>query len=317
MSEISSVIAQLAYLDIFGEVTNTKIDIRGWVANQSYLIDENISADSFVLRVNNTPTLKAAIANDCNRMAMASFETMAGIQKEPRLPRSGAWGIIRSYYAAFFAAHTVLRLFGRSCSQLEAEHLKKIYEMAVALNKEGEVRKIESGFYYIHVAPDFGTVSFKKIKDSHKDTWGSFLKLVEEIIKTIETTAALGSQKLAARDLLVMIRDGITKSGCKGNWLSMIRNQVNYQHTLGVWYPYENKAPTGDYLQKVSEYWKKSPSFYDLSDKPGDLECFFELGALLLSFSKFLLISCSKKSFRVNKIFGNGTLKLLNEIKAV
>lgn len=172
MSEISSVIAQLAYLGIFGDVTNTKIDLRGWVANQSYLIDEDISADTFILRVNDTPTLKAAIANDCNRMAMASFETIAGIQKEPHLPKSGAWGIIRSYYASFFAAHTILRIFGGSCTQLEQEHLKKIYEMALALKKEGDVNRLESGFYYIHVTRDFQTVSFKKIKDSHKDTWG-------------------------------------------------------------------------------------------------------------------------------------------------
>lgn len=318
MSEITKVISQLAYLDIFGDVSNTKIDLRGWVANQSYMIDEDISPDAFVLRATNTHTLKAALANECNRMAMASYETIAGIQKEPRLPKSVAWGIIRSYYASFFAAHTFLRLFGRSCSQLEHEHLKKIHEMAVMLNKQGDVGRLESGFYYVHVTRDLHTVSFEKLKDSHRDTWGTFLKLIEDLIITIETTTALGFQKFAAIEFLDVIKDGITKSGCgsKGNWLSKIRNQVNYQHTHGVWYPYEGKSPAGDALRKAAEYWEKSPTIFEPSNKRNDLECFFELGALLLSFSRDLLISCLSKHFPVNKIFVNGALKLLKEIKA-
>ena len=49
------------------------------------------------------------------------------------LPKSTGWILIRAYYAAFFAAHSLLRMFGISCIQLDAQQITAISRVAHAL----------------------------------------------------------------------------------------------------------------------------------------------------------------------------------------
>jgi uncharacterized protein (UPF0332 family) len=318
MSAITRLLPQLAYLEIFGDLKRTNIDLKGWIANQDYLIDENLSSNGFTLRPRSKAYLKTALANDCNRMAIAAFETVCGIQSDPFLQKSGAWGVIRAYYSAFFAAHALLRMHGISCSQLDKEHVNKIFDVAQVLEKQGDVSSIEKGFYEIKINKDFTEVSFKKYKDSHKDTWACFLSLLNRLIIDVENTTGLAEQKMEARDILVNLRKGITRSRCteSGNWLSQIRNSVNYQHTFGVWYPYEGKAMFPKIAPKITEYWRSDPGLIEIDSKGRDIETFFSISLLVVSLFRESFLACSDKSDTKNSVFSNGALKLLNSIKA-
>ena len=166
------------------------------------------------------------------------------------------------------------------------------------LDKQGNISKLEKGFYEIRIDKNFTEVSFKKYKDSHKDTWTCFLKLLNQLIIEIENTTGLAEQKIEARDLLVALKKGITRARCteNGNWLSKIRNSVNYQHTLGVWYPYERKATFHKLIPQISESWKSDPRSIEIDGRSRDIEAFFSTSLLLVSlFRESFLASVDRK----------------------
>ena len=318
MSSIAKVLVQQTHLDIFTCNRPTEVDLKGWIANQNYFVDSELISNGYSIRASDKDYLKSALANDCNRMAAATIESISGIQLDNNLNKSGAWGVIRAYYAAFFAIHSIMRMFGISCSQLEQAHVDKIFESANAVGKTGNVTRLEKGFYAIKVDSSFSSVTFHKHKDSHKDTWGEFLKLIEKLISDSANATAISKYRIEATDILMAVKHGVTRSRCgdKGNWLSVIRNSVNYQHSHGLWFPYERRLIAPSYINTLGEDWMKPMNTLDLSLKGGDIESFFEVTLLINSLFRELLISCTEKAGNGNRIFTNGALRLLNTIQA-
>lgn len=318
MTAISKVLVQQARLDIFSCDRATQIDMKGWIANQNYYLDNDLTSNDYIIRAADKEYLKSALANDCNRMAAAAIESISGVQLDQGLKKSGAWGLIRAYYSAFFAIHSIMRMYGISCSQLEQVHVDKIYESASTVGKTGNITRLDKGFYAIRVDSDFSNVTFRKYKDSHKDTWGEFLSLIEKLISDSPNVTAISKYKIEAVDILLAVKRGITRSRCaeKGNWLSVMRNSVNYQHSHGVWFPYERKPVAPVYIESIAKGWTNPVASLDLSLNGNDIESFFDVILLINSLFRELLVSCSEKADRKNPAFTNGSLKLLNTIKA-
>lgn len=314
---IQKVLVQMTHLEIFSARPIAGLDVKGWIANQNYLLDQNLTGTNFSISTTDQNTLLVALANDCNRMAMAAIESAAGVRCDDAFKKSGAWAIIRAYYAAFFAAHSIMRMYGISCCQLEQTHMNKLHQIADMLGKTGGVTKLEKGFYSIEIDKNYRNIIFRKYKDSHKDTWSCFLHLVNRISDEINDATALAKYKLEASDILLSIKHGITKGGCgsSGNWLSQIRNSVNYQHSYGTWFPYERRPISPSCITKLSEEWKKHPIILNHNVKKNDIESFFDITANLLSLFKTLLTSCANKSGSKNTVFSNGSIRQLNSIK--
>lgn len=317
MSDATRVLSQLAYLDIFKGPSKTAIDVKGWVANQKYHVAPGMTSKCFILTTQDSEGLRAALANDCNRMSMAAIESICGVQADLSFPNSSAWATIRSYYASFFAAHALLRVFGQSYSQLESEHTKKIFEMAQALNVHGDFNNIESGFYCIKIDKHFTELKFEKQKDSHKDMWRGFLALINQLIAQIDSTSAISFHKIYAMELLEEARRGVTKNGSRsmGNWLSELRNQVNYQHLHGAWFPYEVGIADRRIVETVSSNWRKPAATFNAVNKQRELEIFFESTALLLSLLREMLCVCAERVGDKGSVFQNGALRMLRTIE--
>lgn len=318
MTAISKVLVQQTRLDIFNCDRATQIDMKGWIANQNYYVDNDLTSNDYTVRAADKEYLKSALANDCNRMAVAAIESISGVRLDQTLKKSGAWGVIRAYYSAFFAIHSIMRMYGISCSQLEQVHVNKIYESANAVGKTGAISRLDKGFYAIRVDSNYSNVSFHKYKDSHKDTWGEFLNLIEQLISDSASVAAISKYKLEAVDILSKVKRGITLSRCteKGNWLSVMRNSVNYQHSHGVWFPYERKPVAPDCIEAIAKDWTSPVASLEIGLNKSDIESFFEVVLLINSLLRELLVSCSSKAGEKNQAFTNGSLKLLNTIKA-
>lgn len=318
MSSIEKVLVQQSLLGIFSCPRTTDIDLKGWVANQNYFVDDPLVNNDFIVRASDAKYLKSALANDCNRMASASIESISGVQLDDSLRKSGAWGVIRTYYSAFFAAHSIMRMFGISCSQLDQAHVNKIFESAKTLGKTGGLVQLERGFYSISIDPRFSLVRFKKNKDSHRDTWGEFLKLLENLSVDSRNVAAISKYKIEAIDIISTIKRGITRSGCgdKGNWLSLMRNSVNYQQSHGVWFPYDGRQTAQGYIDSAGRDWTKPIEMLDRGLNRGDIETFFEVSLLISALFRELLVGCAEKSGGGNKVFSNGALKLLKTLRA-
>ena len=322
MSDISKVLVQLVWLDIFGKIKNpTKIDIKGWVANQGYFVEVNCKTKQYKLIASDSSYLMTALANDCNRMAMASIETICGVYPEIRLPRSGAWGLIRTYYAAFFAAHALLRMFGRSCSYLDSNHVNKINEIAGLFTTNKYFSPISPGFYGIEIDRAFNYVQIRPLKDSHKDTWREFISLLSIISDQCTNSAniaALSSHKLEAFDLITKIKNGIFSVRANSNAinLSELRNSVNYQQSHHLWFPYGGSSAAVEYIDNISNVSNLTLDACGISGGPGEVNNFFEVCKVIISLLLELIIACDNKVDGMNNIFSNGTLKLMNLVKS-
>lgn len=101
------------------EVPDKRCDFKAWVSLGKYIVRDIPSNAEIDIEANNEHAFYHMIAFDSCRMAAASFETMHNIQSVVSLPKSVGWVAIKSYYAAFFSAHSIMRCFGYTCSQLE------------------------------------------------------------------------------------------------------------------------------------------------------------------------------------------------------
>lgn len=307
---------QSARLSLFRPGGASANDVKAWVANQGYYIDVDLGKTEFTLRPSNPSDLARALANDLNRMAIAAFESAAGVRSDQVLPRSIAWGAIRTYYASFFAAHTFMRLFGISCSQLDPEHVNKIFQSAQTFGKTGGLASVEAGFYSINIDHNFGSVKFRKLRDSHKDTWAELLATIENLEATIPSATAISQHKIDASGLLTDLKSGISSANSvNGNWLSTVRNSINYRHTHGVWFPYSAKNGRDELLDAVSRNWLNAPSPQGRPPRTGELENYFDVAIMLVSLVRELITVASELTDPLDPIFKNGCLKLLNEVK--
>lgn len=319
MSTISRVLVQLVYPDIFTIDNTSRIDLKGWIANQKYFVDELPSRNEFKLSVSYTEYLFTAFVNDCNKLACASFESIEGIRKEPVFPRCSGWLLIRAYYASFFAAHALLRMFARSCTQLEKQHVAKVFENANALGKTGSVDKIESGLYSASTDLASKIVTFSKLQESHIDTWSEFKKLIQFMIDNIDRTTALAQNRLDSLEYLGNLKNTISRAGCaaKGSWLSLIRNNVNYRQGYGTWFPYNNAVCSCDEIARFLTEWKHDPQVVIRPTTTNEMELFTSTCASVVSLLRDLIVEAVNNRVSKKHILRNGAFKILNLASAV
>ena len=167
--------------DVTGNVVQ---GLRGWLANGNYQIYDPLEANSFTLNISDVSPLLSAFAYDCSRMAIGSFESIHDISRDDSFPKSTAWLVVRTYYAAFFAAHASLRMFGISCSQLDSITTNEIYKIADIFSQTNNIGSILKGFYVCKY-----DVSSKKIT-CKRDTSGAgvheaFWKVFNQVMRSL------------------------------------------------------------------------------------------------------------------------------------
>ena len=314
------IIHQLAINKIFEISVKTESDLKAWLANGQYLLSRPLQpntqnrASEFELRFQYPNMLYASLANDCNRFSQAAIESMWSVKKIKKLPKSTGWAAVQMYYSAFFAAHAILRIFGRACSQLENSHVQKVYQIAVATQNDGGVSCIENGFYLSYITN--GIFSYNKLKDSHADTWSSFYNLLTWIIDNITNTTGLGVHKSDAISLISELKSAISRSSStRGNWLSFIRNKVNYQHSYGVWYPYKGALHNHNAVIRNAE-WLKEPKTFDLSATNSEILSLFNVSNAVLSLMYQLMKYGYERAGNISIPLRNGTFRLVNQIMA-
>lgn len=307
------VVLQKARLQLFQSGSTSSIDIKAWVANQNYFFTKNIEATTFSLRASDPDQLRQALANDLNRLASAAFESAAGIGPDLYLPRSLAWGAVRSYYAAFFAAHAFIRLFGSACVQLDDEHVDKVFGAASAFGRDGGLKTLDSGFFVAEIEPDFSAVTFRRLRDSHRDTWATLISVVNAVEAGLPGTTALGHDKLEAATLLSNLKAQLTRSGsAKGSWLSSMRNAINYRQSHGAWHPYQRSADPS-LLDSAARAWRVRPSLGTPGTSQSELEIFLHTSTSLVALVRELMVLAAQLNSPLSPTFSNGCMKLLSE----
>lgn len=213
-------------------------DVRAWIGRQKFQAYSPIKYP-FQLTYSDQDLICQAIAGETVRMSTAALESIVSIQPVANLPRSKAWAAIQWYYAAFYSAHALLRMFGQSLVQLDAGQARDINQVASLFGQAGSA---SAGFHLIEIISVSKTVVFSKMDGSggsHEFMWRSFERWLDikskELLKTSGSIIEIQDVVTRLDDLRAILN---TPPAPVGSWLSHVRNLVNYKHDLATWHPY-------------------------------------------------------------------------------
>ena len=243
-------------------VTGKKVQgLQAYLADDRYRIYTAPSTTQFTVTPFDAGELKGAICCDLARMASASFESIHNIVPVDPADKSCAWSAIRSYYAAFFSAHAIMRIFGKSCAQLDTAHVNYIGKVAGYIYPNSIIPS--SGLYVANWDENNKTLNFSFIGGSHETIWKEFKITLEYLRNTLLSPNAIGliTELQSSSNEIDKLKADISSDGQNnGNWLSMIRNRVNYRHDFAIWYPYGNSMPYYNAIwSSGNDRWLKAP----------------------------------------------------------
>lgn len=292
-----------------------------WLLKQEYYIYSPVSQNQFVLDllsgdlVNN---MLQAFAFDCNRMASAAFETMYSIEKNTKIPKSTAWIIIKSYYAAFFAGHAIIRILGTSCSQLSNHSANKISEIARLYGSDNGL-SISSSYYSCTYNRHTKQLTFDNIKFKggvHESFWKVFHDRIRGLSEWIlNSPVILSESQNVFRKLDELCQILRYKGHNGGNWLSAIRNKVNYRHELNTWFPHHKiRDKNVEDIYRGCFQWLDDPMKINLMIQPTKpLILFVSACNFIVALCRVLVVDMSQRCSKGKSYLIDGSLKLLNQ----
>jgi hypothetical protein len=259
----------------------------GWICDEDFQVYVPVQGNSFVLFVSRVEPLLSAYAADINRIGTAAFETLQSVAAPTIFPKSTAWLIIKTYYAAFFAAHALLRIFGQSCSHLEHEQLKSIAKVA-ALYGNAPQTAMSGGPYALVFNSVSGELSATgQPGGPHEGFWFVFRERMKRMATEVLSVqlGTLSDRQTVSNKLDELVNNLSFGSAANGRWLSFVRNRVNYNQKMAAWFPYADLKPYQTRLFEKSNEWRRPPLEINLTSHVGeDLRRFQATCNFIISF---------------------------------
>lgn len=239
---------------------NKYIDFKTWIASGKFLVNSVNSSSSFELYINDEFHFVEMLSFDSNRMATAGFETIESISFNEKLPKSFGWIAIQAYYAAFFSAHSIMRNFGYSCSQLEKGHIQDINDYATALGMQGSLKK-DGGYYRAIYNKNNSTLNIKKMENTHEDTWHTFIECLKYLSINVLLVAGISNDKKALSSEIDQLILDLQHNGqyANGAFLTKFRNAINYRQEYQAWHPYGKSNIQAQAIINLIKNWKNCP----------------------------------------------------------
>lgn len=225
--------------------------------------------------------LAEAMAGEIARFSCAAYESLLDASLNIKDSRSLGWPLVRYYYASFYAAHALLRVAGAGVNMISGQTASSLNR--VGGQYLGMSPQISAGLHLFQadrVTP--GRVRLTKIGSgnggSHEDMWKLFLDLVQDLENDIVLSIGGANQAQNAVQVLSLLRNLLCRQGKGGAWPSTVRNNVNYRHDYGVWYPYKLKSKVStELIAKMARWTPNDPSGFEIGQSRDDLACFIDV----------------------------------------
>lgn len=252
--------------------------------------DLAVNADgSLILDFRDDKLLTYALCCDCSRFASASFQSLGAFSSEKCDRLSFPWDLIKLYYAAFYAAHSIMRLAGQSCSYLNETHTKRLNEFLAASGAPSS--NVSAGLYHGRLIANSTQIHLSKIGGrfggSHEEFWKVFAGFLRELsTATLQgpMAAADAQQVFAKLDEAVGL---LRHKGASYGRLSTIRNELQYRHGYEGWQPSTMRKAHYRELIHLALQWKFDPMSVRLtSGRLGDLGEFTSACAFIVGFCR-------------------------------
>ena len=246
--------------------------VRGfseWIQTGNYQFFAPVTHRSRFIVTYSDDAMINSICYDINRFCMASFESIASVRPDHLLPKSTSWLAVRVYYAAYYAASAILRMFGRVLTRIDedaAAHLEEVANLYAALT----VSKIDTGLYLICPDTFKNTLNFDRRdrkRTAHAALWFEFNELLKDVATKIITRSAIASPDRLVVNKLDEFLKSITIGGSASGpyWLTETRNTINYKLKLGAWYPYLGRNKTFvNTMYGAANMWTHDPMKIDV-----------------------------------------------------
>lgn len=228
--------------------------------------------------------IASATASDTSRLAAAALQSLTNLSDELSGDKNALpWGLIRLYYAAFYSAHAVLRLLGRSFCYLESRHTAHLINLGAVTGNPAPFQ-ITAGMYRCKVTQAFTTLSLAKLSassmgGSHESFWTYFEAQLREVEDSVLNGPLSRGDSQAVVAKLTEFRKLIAHGATFG-WLSKIRNEIQYRQSHQVWFPCAIDRQDRRALGRVVAQWKSDPMTITLSVPVADVLSRFVLACI-------------------------------------
>lgn len=282
---------------------------KNWLSKDDFYIDSVDSNKKFILAIRNPQMWKTAMASDCIRIGINALQSLHSIRSSACFPKIGAWHLIQAYYAAFFAAHSTLRLFGRPFSYFEQGHSKQISDRANSESVCHNAALCKGNYAGVYDSNNH-SIEFTYKSDSHKDLWATYVHFLRKIsLQVLEERGLQKDLTEASQEL-----DNIAEMLCRnkrypnGNWLSIVRNEVNYKSPPSVWFPFaKNKTASDTLFDSLREWRSNKYNSLNCMNKKTEYEQYFATCLLVVHLTSNLLddyVSISTNGCRSATLYG-------------
>jgi hypothetical protein len=310
---------RLLWLPGIAQVGGTPVSrITEWIGRGDYYFDSPVGPTSATFILMNGANLLDTFAAEMSRFSSAAIETSIGIGRS-QMPKSTAWLFIQTYYAAFYAAHSILRSAGISASNFRANQCQRADVVAAALGFNNA--PLNATQFRCAYSP--ATTRLVCVRASGSGVHEQFWRIFDDFITNADSQI-LSSQSLTAQDaqdisatlsdLRSILRNG---SHHGGNWLSTIRNNVTYGQQHETWFPYGRSQYDCDRLFAIQKEWRKAPEQINLRlPKAKDSELFIITCAFLVSLSVAVTKDMELRCSSGESFLRRGPLRLLHQASA-
>lgn len=259
---------------------NTDVFLRSGVAH----INSEPQDGTFTLFVSNTSRIADFYSHEADRFCSASLESLIAENTRPEFPRSIGWQLIRAYYSAFFALHSLMRLHGWACTRLTKEMSSYLNRSARLFFPQGG--KIEAGLYFIKATDKNPELSCTFLGNSnggtHESLWAHLQTFMAEVTSVSLERSADEEAAQELIDVVARFNSLLSKHGGP-SWLTRIRNRINYSHEYGAWHPYESSTCDVSRVASAIERWKLEPNEVITSSTSDELIQYCEACAFVVS----------------------------------
>jgi hypothetical protein len=303
------------WLPTIAQATGTPLGrIPDWVGRGDYYFDSIVgpTAASFVLPP--STTLVDTFASEMSRFSSAAIETSLGISRS-KMPKSIAWLVIQTYYAAFYAAHSILRSVGISASNLKQVQCDRADTIAIALGFSAA--PLNSTQYRCEYAHGATRLNCSKAAGGgiHEQFWRIFDQFLTQTSNDVLANNSLPNADAQFISVtLIALRNILRRENhSNGNWLSAVRNEVTYTQHHKAWFPFGRTRAECDRLFALQRKWREEPEDINFNSLcVSDMEVFVLTCAFLVSLSNSVVGDMSRRCTSGTSFLKSGPLRLIN-----
>ncbi|MGA1806294.1 hypothetical protein VHN57_15455 [Sphingobium sp. WW5] len=257
-----------------GQEASVAGGIRQWLISEPYTASISGVSNVITLHGINLAKLIKYIAFDYERFSLSSRESFSISILESQHHNLISWPMIKVYYAAFFAAHAIMRASGAGIVKVERQQALMIDQVVSAAS--GAPANFSAGMYQYSIIENVAGQIEIELKTHNSGTgvhdgfWRSFLTFLDERASNAVSTGAAGASDFVAG--ASELRPALQ------GWLSARRNDINYQHAFGVWFPVVKSKKSNHYVRSL--VFKPSRSI-DVTIGASEVESFLNVSQFL------------------------------------